>query len=126
MATRVPKGGTRPQGRTVSRTPPAGGSSRPRAGGTTKRPVSTKGKQANTRGGKGGGKGTGKGTGKGKGAPKKQPARDPFVILLGWIGHTVAALWMVAAHGAGAAARALGRSARELDPLHRRDGIGLG
>ncbi|HEV3294898.1 MAG TPA: DNA translocase FtsK [Streptosporangiaceae bacterium] len=32
---------------------------------------------------------------------------------------------MVAAHAAGFAARALGRSARDLDPLHRRDGIGL-
>ncbi len=32
---------------------------------------------------------------------------------------------MVVAHGAGFAARGLGRSAADLDPMHRRDGIGL-
>ena len=32
---------------------------------------------------------------------------------------------MVLAHGVGFAARAFGKSARELDPLHRRDGAGL-
>jgi S-DNA-T family DNA segregation ATPase FtsK/SpoIIIE len=32
---------------------------------------------------------------------------------------------MVLAHGAGIAARAIGRSTRDLDPLHRRDGVGL-
>ncbi|WP_416366359.1 DNA translocase FtsK 4TM domain-containing protein [Nocardioides sp.] len=35
------------------------------------------------------------------------------------------ALWLAAAHGVGAAARGLGRTARELDPEHRRDGAGL-
>jgi S-DNA-T family DNA segregation ATPase FtsK/SpoIIIE len=33
---------------------------------------------------------------------------------------------MAAAHGIGFAVRTLGKSARDLDPLHRRDGIGLG
>jgi DNA segregation ATPase FtsK/SpoIIIE, S-DNA-T family len=37
----------------------------------------------------------------------------------------VTAVWMMAAHAVGFAARAFGRSARDLDPLHRRDGIGL-
>ncbi len=32
---------------------------------------------------------------------------------------------MVVAHAVGFAARALGKSTRELDPLHRRDGVGL-
>jgi S-DNA-T family DNA segregation ATPase FtsK/SpoIIIE len=32
---------------------------------------------------------------------------------------------MAAAHAAGAAVRMFGRSARDLDPLHRRDGVGL-
>jgi len=32
---------------------------------------------------------------------------------------------MVAAHAVGFVARALGKSTRELDPLHRRDGVGL-
>ncbi len=35
------------------------------------------------------------------------------------------ALWLAAAHAVGAAARGLGRTARELDPEHRRDGAGL-
>jgi DNA segregation ATPase FtsK/SpoIIIE, S-DNA-T family len=47
------------------------------------------------------------------------------VILVEWIGAAIAAVWMVAAHAVGAAVRAVGKSARDLDPLHRRDGIGL-
>jgi DNA segregation ATPase FtsK/SpoIIIE, S-DNA-T family len=39
--------------------------------------------------------------------------------------NAVIAAWMVAAHAVGFAARALGNSTRELDPLHRRDGAGL-
>lgn len=35
------------------------------------------------------------------------------------------ALWVAAAHGVGAAARGLGRTARDLEPEHRRDGAGL-
>ncbi len=34
-------------------------------------------------------------------------------------------LWMLLAHGVGAVARSLGGGARDLDPAHRRDGIGL-
>jgi S-DNA-T family DNA segregation ATPase FtsK/SpoIIIE len=48
------------------------------------------------------------------------------VILVEWIGHLIAAVWMVVAHTVGAAVRHLGKSARDLDPMHRRDGIGLG
>jgi S-DNA-T family DNA segregation ATPase FtsK/SpoIIIE len=47
------------------------------------------------------------------------------VILVEWIGHLIVAVWMVAAHATGAAVRAIGKSARDLDPMHRRDGIGL-
>src|SRR6266496_379717 len=50
---------------------------------------------------------------------------DPFMILFGWVAKAASAAWMVAAHGVGFVARAIGRSARDLDPLHRRDGIGL-
>ncbi len=35
------------------------------------------------------------------------------------------AVWLGVAHGVGAGARGIGRSARELDPDHRRDGAGL-
>jgi S-DNA-T family DNA segregation ATPase FtsK/SpoIIIE len=37
----------------------------------------------------------------------------------------MAAIWIGLAHLLGAVARALGRSARDLDPAHRRDGLGL-
>ena len=47
------------------------------------------------------------------------------MILAGWIVALLAAVWMALAHTVGAACRVVGRSARELDPLHRRDGAGL-
>jgi S-DNA-T family DNA segregation ATPase FtsK/SpoIIIE len=47
------------------------------------------------------------------------------VILIQWIGHALAAAWMVVAGTVGFAARRFGRSARDLDPEHRRDGVGL-
>jgi S-DNA-T family DNA segregation ATPase FtsK/SpoIIIE len=47
------------------------------------------------------------------------------VILIGWIGRTLAGAWMVLAGSVGFAARAVGRGARDLDPHHRRDGVGL-
>jgi DNA segregation ATPase FtsK/SpoIIIE, S-DNA-T family len=48
------------------------------------------------------------------------------VILVSWVSHVVAAAWMALAHAVGAAVRALGRNTRDLDPAHRRDGLGLG
>ncbi len=47
------------------------------------------------------------------------------MILIQWIGHALAAAWMVAAGTVGFTARRFGRSARDLDPEHRRDGVGL-
>ena len=47
------------------------------------------------------------------------------MILAGWVVSAVAAIWMALAHTVGTVSRALGRSARDLDPLHRRDGAGL-
>lgn len=41
------------------------------------------------------------------------------------MGRMVAALWMALAHVMGAIARAFGSGARDLDPAHRRDGLGL-
>ena len=62
-----------------------------------------------------------------KGGPVKGSgaSHDPVVILIGWTGRTIAAAWMVAAGAVGWAARAIGRGARDLDPHHRRDGVGL-
>jgi DNA segregation ATPase FtsK/SpoIIIE, S-DNA-T family len=76
--------------------------------------------------GRGSARGGGRaGRGRSRGQSRPQPATDPFLILLGWVGGAVTAVWMTAAHAVGFAARAFGRSARDLDPLHRRDGIGL-
>ncbi|HSR84354.1 MAG TPA: DNA translocase FtsK 4TM domain-containing protein [Streptosporangiaceae bacterium] len=47
------------------------------------------------------------------------------MILAGWVVSAIAAIWMTLAHTVGTLFRALGRSARDLDPLHRRDGLGL-
>jgi S-DNA-T family DNA segregation ATPase FtsK/SpoIIIE len=47
------------------------------------------------------------------------------VILLVWLARTSAAAWMVVAGAVGFAARGIGRGARDLEPHHRRDGLGL-
>jgi S-DNA-T family DNA segregation ATPase FtsK/SpoIIIE len=49
----------------------------------------------------------------------------PVPRLLGGIGRAVRATWLFLAGLLGATARAIGRSARDLDPAHRRDGLGL-
>jgi S-DNA-T family DNA segregation ATPase FtsK/SpoIIIE len=41
------------------------------------------------------------------------------------LGHALVAAWMGIAHALGATARSIGRTARDLDPEHRRDGVGL-
>src|SRR5215470_10692519 len=124
MAARVPKtgvsgsDGTRPQGRTASRPRPAGTSSRTRISNNTRATSGGRGRRPKGRPRKG----------RGRSAPRRtqrQPATDPFLILFGWIARVIAAAWMVVAHAAGYAARALGRSAADLDPMHRRDGVGL-
>lgn len=43
----------------------------------------------------------------------------------GALGHVVASIWLGIAHTVGAVARSIGRSARDLEPEHRRDGAGL-
>jgi S-DNA-T family DNA segregation ATPase FtsK/SpoIIIE len=48
-------------------------------------------------------------------------------VLRGFLalGHGLAALWLGLAHGVGAVLRRIGRTARDLEPEHRRDGAGL-
>ena len=124
MATRVPKtsgsqtGGARPQGRTASRPRPAGTSSRTRVSNNTRAPYGGRGRRPKSRPKKGKGRSAARRT-------QRPPATDPFVILFGWIARVITAAWMVVAHAAGSVARALGRSAADLDPMHRRDGVGL-
>ncbi len=61
------------------------------------------------------------------GNQRRAPARtrDPVVILIGWIGRVIAGAWMVVAGALGFAVRSVGRGARDLEPHHRRDGLGL-
>ncbi|WP_207085078.1 DNA translocase FtsK [Nocardioides sp. S5] len=49
----------------------------------------------------------------------------PVSRSFGAIGRGVAAAWLGLAHALGAVARSIGQSARDLDPEHRRDGVGL-
>ncbi|WP_327102406.1 FtsK/SpoIIIE family DNA translocase [Nonomuraea glycinis] len=51
--------------------------------------------------------------------------QDPISWVFTMIGKLIVGLWMLLANGIGSAARALGANARELDPAHRRDGVGL-
>ncbi len=67
----------------------------------------------------------GRGRTRGAGARTSHRTADPILILAGWLVRLVAGLWMVAAHAAGFVARRFGKSARDLDPLHQRDGVGL-
>ncbi|MEO3810053.1 DNA translocase FtsK 4TM domain-containing protein [Sphaerisporangium sp. B11E5] len=60
-------------------------------------------------------------------APARPAHTQPDPI--GWvflaIGKLFAGVWLLFANGIGTAARAFGKQARELDPAHRRDGLGL-
>ncbi|MER5321183.1 DNA translocase FtsK [Streptosporangium roseum] len=53
------------------------------------------------------------------------PNQDPIGWVFTMIGKLFMGIWMLLAGGIGSAARALGQNARELDPVHRRDGLGL-
>jgi DNA segregation ATPase FtsK/SpoIIIE, S-DNA-T family len=49
----------------------------------------------------------------------------PVLRFFQALGSALAAVWLAVAGALGAAIRGIGRSARELDPEHRRDGVGL-
>ncbi|MQA87960.1 MAG: DNA translocase FtsK [Streptosporangiales bacterium] len=51
--------------------------------------------------------------------------QDPVARLLLAAGRLIAGAWALLAHTIGGAVRAIGHSARDLDPQHRRDGLGL-
>ena len=146
MATRARNGSTRPRGGPAEAAFEAPGSgdgrpaSRPRSragsktrggagtksGGTTRRGTTSKpGRGTTARSGK---KKNARGAASkrrpAKGRPAGRPA-DPVVILITWTGRAIAAAWMVVAGALGFAVRAIGRGARDLDPHHRRDGVGL-
>jgi len=131
MATRAPKGYTRPRG---------GSSENVRAepDRPARRKASTTGRPGQSRSGSGsasarrGSSSTNRNPRKSNGRragrrrpPARPKPRDPILILIQWIGHALAAAWMVVAGSVGFTARRFGRSARDLDPEHRRDGVGL-
>ncbi|NKB91473.1 MAG: cell division protein FtsK [Candidatus Nanopelagicales bacterium] len=62
--------------------------------------------------------------------PQKRSARSSspglFTRAVMGIGRGVRAVWIGLAHLVGSIARGIGRGARDLDPEHRRDGLGLG
>lgn len=59
-------------------------------------------------------------------APRSvRSGRGPISRLFGVIFGAVAAVWLGLAHAIGGVVRSLGRTARDLEPEHRRDGFGL-
>jgi DNA segregation ATPase FtsK/SpoIIIE, S-DNA-T family len=119
MATRT----SSPPGSRSSSTSKTSASTRSR-GTSSKRPTTrpARGKAAPARG-------SAKGRSR---APAKRPAPravrngpGPVSRTFGAIGHVIASIWLGIAHGVGAIARSIGRSARDLEPEHRRDGAGL-
>ena len=70
-------------------------------------------------------RGTARGRSAGRRPAPRRPPRDPVVILVVWTGKMITAAWMLVAGAVGFAARAIGRGARDLEPHHRRDGLGL-
>jgi FtsK/SpoIIIE family/FtsK alpha domain/Ftsk gamma domain/LAGLIDADG-like domain len=137
MATRAPKGYNRPRGgssenvraepdrpaRRKASTTGRPSQSRSASGSTSARrgssPANRNPRKGNSR------KRNGRPAGRGRRPPARRPARDPILILVQWAGHAIAAAWMVVAGTAGLTARRFGNSARDLDPEHRRDGVGL-
>ncbi|MEU7828178.1 DNA translocase FtsK [Nonomuraea sp. NPDC049129] len=70
---------------------------------------------------------TGRPRAKGAGSARKpgMTHHDPITWVFTMIGKLIVGLWMLLANGIGSTARALGKNARDLDPAHRRDGVGL-
>jgi DNA segregation ATPase FtsK/SpoIIIE, S-DNA-T family len=118
MATRAPKGAARPRGDTATRTRQASGTARSRSGTS----ASKRRRAAYSRGRS---RSTSYRRSNGRRNSRSAPSANPFVILASWIVAVIAGVWMALAHTVGAACRVIGQSARDLDPLHRRDGLGL-
>ncbi|KAA1420619.1 DNA translocase FtsK [Mumia zhuanghuii] len=58
-------------------------------------------------------------------APPPRTGPGPFTRAFTALGRGIAAIWMGIARMLGAIVRSIGTAARDLDPEHRRDGIGL-
>jgi DNA segregation ATPase FtsK/SpoIIIE, S-DNA-T family len=76
------------------------------------------------KGGRPGGNGrTGKGGAGQRGTPP--PSDNLLIVLTGWLLRVIAMAWFMVAKTVGSVVRRFGRNARELDPDHQRDGLGL-
>ena len=132
MATRAPKGYNRPRGGSSENVRAEPDRPARRKASTTGRPGQSRSGSGSTSARRGSSstnrnprKGNRRRAGQGRRPSARPKPRDPILILLQWIGHALAAAWMVVAGGVGFTARRFGRSARDLDPEHRRDGVGL-
>ncbi|MGH3387891.1 MAG: DNA translocase FtsK 4TM domain-containing protein, partial [Actinomadura sp.] len=70
----------------------------------------------------------GRGTSSRRRSSSKRPVQSgpgPIARLLRALGRAIAAIWLGIAHAFGALVRSVGGVARDLDPEHRRDGVGL-
>jgi len=106
VATRTPtrpRTGARPSGGSArpARAKSAHGSTQPRAAGQRRAPAARK-------------------------APVRRTGPGLPTRLVRAVGRLLLGLWMLIAHVVGGVARHLGGGARDLDPAHRRDGLGLG
>ncbi len=114
---------TRPSGTTRSTSPARGASSRPPARQTQRVPAA---RGAHAAGGKAGGKG-GAGT-KGPTGPRASSGGNGTRARSGGLPlplRAVRSTWMGVSHVAGGAVRRVGASATNLEPEHRRDGLGF-
>jgi S-DNA-T family DNA segregation ATPase FtsK/SpoIIIE len=140
MATKSPARArtTRTTSATPRSAPRTGGSAGSRGGGAgSSRGGSSGGgssRGGSSRGGSSGGGSSRGGSSRGassravpRTAPKPVKRRRPSIIArtVRAIGRLLARLWLLLAALLGGTARAVGRSARDLDSTHRRDGIGL-
>ena len=135
MATRAPKGYTRPRGGSsddvraepdrAAQRKPRTSSGRPAQSRSGSKPNSARRGSSSTSRNPRKGRKRPANRPRGRRPPAKAAPRDPILILIQWIGHALAAAWMVVAGSAGFTARRFGNSARDLDPEHRRDGVGL-
>jgi len=118
MATRAPRTDSRPRAGTSGRPSSASAGRRPRSGAAApggRKPAARRNqRRASARRGP-----------RGRRYARRPPSASPIVILIGWLGKVIEGAWMAVAHSVGYAARALGRNARDLDPAHRRDGLGV-
>jgi S-DNA-T family DNA segregation ATPase FtsK/SpoIIIE len=154
MATRAPKSAARPRtgtsrsgsasgtsGSTGTGRPRAASGARARTAGTTAggsgggtRTTSSRSGGSRPGSSRSGAKATPYRRSSGQAAPRGRsrggrkpapPPANPLVILIGWLVTAVSGIWMALAHTAGSGARAFGRSARDMDPAHQRDGLGF-